>query len=77
MSTALNVKKGWTVDSVGYTVTVALGYDAYIPTDTNQKGQYGGVYQQQRHFVVCFVSSVKSLKTFNITVPKKLLTAKE
>ena len=26
---------------------------------------------------VCFVSSVKSLKTFNITFPKKLLTAKE
>ena len=27
--------------------------------------------------VVCFVSSVKSLKIFNITFPKKLLTAKE
>ena len=26
---------------------------------------------------VCFVSSVKSLKTFNITFPKKLLTARE
>ena len=48
----------------------------FPPTQTKKVSTV--VYTNSKDILfVCFVSSVKSLKTFNITFPKKLLTAKE